>query len=175
MSSNEMIAAGMVEHRETPRIPQSDQMRLSREEVDVQHSKIRDLVAKPIYFGVLLRVENWKRWSDRARSGRRRCCLTGYPDQEAPPVSPLLKIGHEAVDYVRERRQDVQRVHVRVGDPPVLDLLDVCPFSAAFSTGRRRLLTGDIVVQDIVFLDGIIEQFPAAFVHHQDFPLREAG
>lgn len=38
--------------------------------------------------------------------------------------------------------------------------------------GQADGLTGDIKIEDIIFLHCIIDQFPAGFIHHQDFPLQ---
>lgn len=51
---------------------------------------------------------------------------TRCPDQEEAPVPPLLKLGHDTVDDVWFRGEDVYGVHVSLGRPAVLEALDVC-------------------------------------------------
>lgn len=51
--------------------------------------------------------------------------LTCRPYQEETSVPPLVKLGHHAVDNVWFGRNDVYRVHVSYGLPPVFDALDV--------------------------------------------------
>jgi hypothetical protein len=51
--------------------------------------------------------------------------LTSCPNQETPAVSSPFQIGHQTVHNVRKRRQEVKRVHVFIGGPAVLNLLNV--------------------------------------------------
>jgi hypothetical protein len=50
---------------------------------------------------------------------------TSGPYEEEAAVSPLLEFRHDAVDDVRLGREDVYRVHVPLGRPPLLEALDV--------------------------------------------------
>lgn len=51
--------------------------------------------------------------------------LTSRPDQEEPPVPPLVKLGHYAINNVRLGREDVYGVHVSYGLSSLLEALDV--------------------------------------------------
>jgi hypothetical protein len=50
---------------------------------------------------------------------------TRCPYQEEASISPLLKLGHDAVDNVRLGGQDVYGVNVSLRRPPLLEALDV--------------------------------------------------
>jgi hypothetical protein len=54
--------------------------------------------------------------------GRR---LTRGPDEEEAAVSPLLKLGHDAVHNMRLGRDDVDGVHVPLRRSPLLEALDI--------------------------------------------------
>jgi hypothetical protein len=69
--------------------------------------------------------------------------LTRGPYQEEPPVSSLLELGHETVDDVRLRRDDVYSVHVPLGGSPLLETFNVwaCQDGGlAHSNGRSVLV-----------------------------------
>lgn len=51
----------------------------------------------------------------------RTCC----PYQKEPSISPLVEFGHDTVDDVRLRSENVDRVHVSLGYPPVFKALNV--------------------------------------------------
>jgi len=70
-------------------------------------------------------------------------------------VAPALEVGHEAVDNVWERRENVDDIHFLVHRPLLVDLLDV----------------GDVLVQDVVFFYHIVQKLLAGLVDHQDLPL----
>lgn len=55
-------------------------------------------------------------------------------------VAPALEVGHEAVDYIRQWREDVDSVHVWVHGSFLVDLLDV----------------GDVLVEDVIFFYHIV-------------------
>jgi hypothetical protein len=54
------------------------------------------------------------------------CVPTTSPKQKASPVFPALKIGHEAIDYVWLRREEVHSIGLLLVRPAILDALDVC-------------------------------------------------
>lgn len=70
-------------------------------------------------------------------------------------VAPALEVGHEAIDNIRQWREDVYGVHVWVHGSFLVDLLDV----------------GDVLVEDVIFFDDIVQYFAAVFVYYQDFPI----
>jgi hypothetical protein len=59
--------------------------------------------------------------------------------------------------------------------PAMLDLLNIFTIMTQlrFVTVNSRLLTRDIVIENVVFLHGIIEKLFRFFVHDEDFPLHE--
>jgi hypothetical protein len=64
------------------------------------------------------------------------------------------------------RREDVYGVHIWVGLPSLLDALDIW---LVFSAGRPLLggtrdPTGDIVVENVIFVDGTVDELPAGLV-----------
>jgi hypothetical protein len=50
---------------------------------------------------------------------------TRCPYQEEAPVSPLLELGHDAVDNVRLGCDDVDSIHVSLRRAPVLETLNI--------------------------------------------------
>jgi hypothetical protein len=99
------------------------------------------------------------------------------PDDEPPPVAAALKIGEEAVDDVGLWREDVDCVHVRVQLPALLDALDI--WAPLALTGLPRAEegghTGDIMVEDVIFAEGAVDDLLGCFVDDQDFPLTRGG
>jgi hypothetical protein len=102
----------------------------------------------------------------------RRCLfLTRRPYQEEAPVSPLVEFGHHAVDDVRFWRDDVYSVHVSYGLPPLFDALDVWDGQHNMPPHPCWSHTCDVEVEDVIFLDHVVYELLAVFVHDEDLPL----
>lgn len=74
---------------------------------------------------------------------------------------------------MRLGREDVDGVHLGVLLAAVLDALDIwASFSGAQgSSGMARERTGDMVVEDVIFAHGAVDDPLGALVDNQDFPL----
>ena len=70
--------------------------------------------------------------------------------------------------------QEVYRIHVWVRRPLVLDVLDIYTASVLPSAcnASHRARTRNILIEDVIFLHNIVEDFLAVIVHHQNLPLR---
>jgi hypothetical protein len=62
--------------------------------------------------------------------------LTRGPYHERAPVSPALEVGHDAVDDVGFRCEEIYSVHVPLHFAPVVDALDVCNWSGEVVQGN---------------------------------------
>lgn len=78
------------------------------------------------------------------------------PHEEEAAVSAHVELGHDAVDNVRLRGEDVDGVHVALGLAALLEALDV----------------GDVGVEDVVLLDDVVEELLGLGVDDEDLPLR---
>ena len=106
------VARRMVKHREAPRIPECDEVRLSGVKVNKQClgrrpklSYARELVDFPAL-------------ASFQQAG---------PDQEASSISSLLKVGEQAVDDVRFGREEINGIHVGIRLASIFDLFDDYP------------------------------------------------
>lgn len=78
-----------------------------------------------------------------------------------PPISSPVKVGYEAINYMRLRRQDVDGICIRIGRSSILHFLNVWPLSARSQIVLPERLTCDVFMKNIVFLDGIIHELLA--------------
>lgn len=69
-------------------------------------------------------------------------------------------------------REYVYGVHSRVRLPPVLYPLDIFPCQRALQSRYCWWHTGDVLVEDIIFLDRIVDNTLGGFVDDQNFPLQ---
>lgn len=73
---------------------------------------------------------------------------------------------------MRLRGEEVDGIGVGLGLAPVLDALDVCGGLARGMEAGGGGRTGDVGVEDVIFLDGIVDELAALLVGDQDLPLR---
>ena len=90
-------------------------------------------------------------------------------------VLSLLKVCHHAVHDVWLRREEIESFDIAVSRPSVGDLFDVWSKSIDVECSRhghgiRR--TGDVLVQQSVFVDHVVKEFLRIAIDYQDFPLR---
>jgi hypothetical protein len=100
-------------------------------------------------------------------TGTPTCC----PYQEEASVSPLLKLCHHAVDNVWLGRDDVYGVHVSLRGSPLLEALDVWARQANGLRQHRVQRTGDVEVENVIFLDHIVYELFAVLVDYEYLPL----
>lgn len=141
MAHDEAVAFWVEEGREAPGVLEGDQVRLLRVVVEMDGAEGPDLLA-----GHLRAVDALLQ-----RRGQQR-----GPHEKQTSVATHVKLGHDAVDDVWLRGEDVDGVHVALGLATVLETLDV----------------GDVGVEDIIFLDDVINQLLGFFVDDEDLPLR---
>jgi hypothetical protein len=98
--------------------------------------------------------------------------LTACPNYEGSPVFSALKVGHDAVDDVRLRREEVDGVRVFLIWSTILDLFNVCELlSDHFPEALPCLPTRDVLIEYVVLFDHIVYDLAAVFVDDHDLPL----
>lgn len=161
VSRNEAVARRVVEHREAPRIAENNEMGLAGVKVTKERlgtgsqlADAREVVDAPSQ----IRFEKVR------------------PDQEGPAVATDFKVGEEAVDNVRVGGQDIDGVHLGVRFAALLDALDRCVAGGGRLAGwggvvqlrslGREQRTGNVVVENVIFLDGVVDDLLGVFIDY---------
>lgn len=161
---DDRIARWVVEHREAPRVVESDEVGFPREEVDEEGLEAGALLAGA---GEVVDL-----------AAERGVKQTG-PHEEVAAVAAHLEVGEEALDGKGLGGEDVDGVHLGVGIAAVFDALDSYGGRGGVSSSGWREaggavggLTGDVVVEDVIFFDSIVDDLLGAGVDDQAFPLQ---
>lgn len=110
MLSHQMRTRWMIQYRETPRIPEGDQVALPREVLNIQDHKSISLVSNHLTL-----IHSISQCRVKKRS----------PDKVRTLVLALLEIGHDTVNDVGLWGEKVEGVDIAVGGTAVEDLFDV--------------------------------------------------
>lgn len=163
---DERIALAVVQYRKAPGVAEGDEVRLSGEEVDEEG------LCGGAHLAHAGEVINLAAQLGLDQAG---------PDEVGGAVSPLLKVGEEAVDDVGFGGEEVYGVHLGVGLAAVLDALDGWggwSAEGAGGSGSDRAAkelggapTGDVIIENVIFLDGIVDDSFGCAVDDQAFPL----
>lgn len=184
MARDQRIAARMEQNREAPWIPKSHDARFSGEEIDVHDAGVCNAIAShlgPVQPCALLWIENYgNRQSRRGsrRIGRQHTDMKSKPKMPSCIVPPRSRpsgnpqCGSPVTVYIarpcRGWRGGGARSVRYLGGRAVQR-------GVRLHSGEEVGLTGDVEVENFLLIDGTIDQFPAGFVHHQDFPLHRGG
>lgn len=80
------------------------------------------------------------------------------PKQDAALVPSSLEIRHDTVHHVRQGGEDINSVHVLL-----------------LAFGLEDLDVGDVLVEDVVFLEDVVEETFGLLVDDEDFPFAAGG
>jgi hypothetical protein len=176
MPHHEVVAFWVIERGKAPGVFESDEVRFLRVVVEMHGAEASDLLSchlRAVDALLQRRRKDCRALAGVALSAETRLPTCG-PYQEEASVSSLLEFGHDAVDDVRLGREDVYRVHVPLGRAPLLEALDIWAGQNRGLAQQWAQHTRDVEVEDVIFLDDIVDQLLAVLVNYEYLPLSDA-